>query len=274
MGFKHLISVRWLVRLFPLIAWLPLAHAAVCDPAGFQGTYGFQLSGTTTVSGNSQPAAVVGHLVFDQSSTVVGTSSSGMVSGISSVKFTGLLLGNPVMGMYAAKVDCSVSWSFQDDSGKVQHFQGTMNADGTRVTFGQSDPGGIPNGTMIRTAKSCAAEDFRGRFALGFSGDRIDVDTNRITGHISQGGLVEADGQGGLSYAPDPSAPFQNAGTYEMEDDCIVQFGLDLPAEGGHTDHWRFRAVLVGGYGITSPAVYGIESDPGTVATVRLTPGK
>jgi hypothetical protein len=264
----------WFVRLFPLTAWIPLAHAAVCNPASFQGTYGFQLSGATTISGNSQPAAVVGHLVFDQSSTAVGVSSSGMVSGISSVKFTGLLLGNPVTGMYEAKLDCSLSWSLQDDSGNSQHFQGTMNADGTRITFHQSDTGGIPNGTMIRTAKSCTTGDFQGRFALSFSGDRIDVDTNRVIGSISQGGLVEADGQGGLSYAPNPSAPLQNAGTYEMEDDCIVQFGLDLPADDGHTDHWHFRSVLVGGDGIGPAAVYGIESDPGTVATVRLTSGK
>jgi hypothetical protein len=266
--------VRWFARLVPLAACMPLAHAAVCNPAAFQGTYGFQLYGATTISGNSQPAVVVGRLVFDQSSTVVGVSSSGMVSGISSVKFTGLLLGNPVTGTYEAKVDCSLSWSLQDDSGNSQHFQGTMNADGTRIAFRQSDPGGIPNGTMIRTAKSCTAGDFEGRFALSFSGDRIDVDTNRKIGSISQGGLIEVDGQGGLSYAANPSAPFQSAGTYEMEDDCIIQFGLDLPADSGNTAHWQFRAVLVGGNGIGPPAVYGIESDPGTVATVRLTAGK
>ena len=76
------------------------ANAAdVCNPRDFQGPYGFQLTGETTVSGDPQPAASLGRLVFD---------GDGGVSGTSSVKFAGLLLGNPVTGTYEARTDCGV----------------------------------------------------------------------------------------------------------------------------------------------------------------------
>jgi hypothetical protein len=83
--------VTRLIRLLCPIACLPLAHAAVCDPVAFQGAYGFQLSGPTTIGSKPQPAAAVARLVLD---------GSGAISGVSSVKFAGLLLGNPVTGKY------------------------------------------------------------------------------------------------------------------------------------------------------------------------------
>ena len=57
------------------------------------GAYGFQLSGQTTISGEAQPAAGVGRLVLDGQEGVTGASS---------VKYAGLLLGNPVTGTYEA----------------------------------------------------------------------------------------------------------------------------------------------------------------------------
>ncbi|MBV9746321.1 MAG: hypothetical protein JO099_21405 [Acidobacteriia bacterium] len=232
-------------------------QAAVCNPAAFQGAYGFQLSGTTTISGAPQPAAAVGRLVLD---------GSGGISGVSSVKFTGLLLGNPVTGMYEAKADCSVSWSLQDDSGNSQHFEGTMTQDGARITFHQSDAGGARDGVMQRLPTSCSAGDFRGRYSLSVSGSSIDVDTNKITGTLSQSGQIEADGQGNVSFIASPSSAAQHAGTFEIGDDCFVQLALQL-STGNDTVQWKFRAVVVNG----GRELIGIESDPGTVATLRLT---
>jgi hypothetical protein len=249
--------MKQVFRLLSALAWLPLAHGAVCDPAAFQGAYGFQLSGTTTISGTPQPAAAVGRIALD---------GSGGVSGVSSVKFTGLLLGNPVTGMYQAKSDCSVAWSLQDDSGNFQHFQGTMTPDGKRVTFHQSDPGGAPNGIMLQTTGNCTDANFHGRYSLRVSGDAIDVDTNRITGHISQSGLIEADGQGNLSYASGPSLPPSPAGTYEIEDDCTAQLSVELPSGDGSTSNSNFRAVVVD----DGRQLIGIASDPGPVATLRV----
>jgi hypothetical protein len=248
--------VNRLARLFCLMAAVPFAHAAVCNPNDFQGSYGFQLSGATTISGYPQPAASTGHLVLD---------GSGAVSGVSSVMIAGLLLGNPVMGMYQAKTDCSLSWSLQDDSGNWQHFQGTMSEDGRRITFRQSDPGGPSDGIMMRSAPSCTAVDFQGRYSLNVSGNNVDVDTRQVSDHFTVSGLIEADGQGNLLYSPRPATPFQPAGTYEMEDDCIVQIEVELPSD-GYTTGWHFRAILVNG----GHDALGIESDPGTVATLRL----
>ena len=72
----------------------------------------------------------------------------GSLSGTASAIFRGLLLGNPVMGSYEAKSDCSVLWKMQDDSGGFQHFRGTLSSDGISVQFKQIDPGGVQCGIM------------------------------------------------------------------------------------------------------------------------------
>ncbi len=117
--------------------------ADVCNPAKLQGAYGFQLSGRTTISGESKPAVSVGRLVFD---------GQGAVSGYSSVNFAGYFLGNPVTGTYEAHDDCTIAWSLQDDSGAFQHFSGKLTADYSAAEFHQSDPGGAQNGIMERVA--------------------------------------------------------------------------------------------------------------------------
>ena len=64
------------------------------------GVYGFELTGNATISASPQPVVSVGRLVFD---------GVGGISGVASVSFTGLYLGNPVTGKYEAHDDCSVS---------------------------------------------------------------------------------------------------------------------------------------------------------------------
>ena len=63
---------RYLVLLFASILALPLARAAVCDPNELRGTYGFSLTGSTTIGGLSRSVAVLGRLVFDDSGSVSG----------------------------------------------------------------------------------------------------------------------------------------------------------------------------------------------------------
>src|SRR5579871_394680 len=121
---------------------LPL-WADVCDPKDLQGTYGFQLSGETTISGQSKLVANVGRMVL---------AGDGEISGYSTVMFAGMLLGNPITGTYEARSDCTISWSLQDDSGAFQHFSGIATSDGKKVHFGQTDPGGAQRGTMARTS--------------------------------------------------------------------------------------------------------------------------
>src|SRR5450755_2581193 len=131
---------NWLL----LLVLLPAAHAAdYCDPVKLAGPYAFQLSGSTTISGEQKPTASVGRIVFD---------GSGGLSGTASAMFSGFLLGNPVTGTYEAKQDCSVTWKLQDDSGAFQNFAGTLSPDLARIQFRQSDPGGAQLGIMQKTS--------------------------------------------------------------------------------------------------------------------------
>ena len=60
-------SMIALAATIPLAAALavPAGAADACDPAKLGGAYGFQLSGQTTISGDSKPVVSVGRLVFD-----------------------------------------------------------------------------------------------------------------------------------------------------------------------------------------------------------------
>jgi hypothetical protein len=238
------------------IVWLPLAHAAVCDPKDFQGAYGFLLTGTTRIGTGPQPAAAIGRLMLD---------SSGRLSGVASTNFTGLFLGNPVTGTYEAPTDCSVAWSF-DDSGNFQHFQGTMNENGSRITFRQSDPGGASDGIMLRTADDCTASSLHGLYKLTVSGSTVDVETGLVSGPVGVTGFLKADGAGGLAFSPHPDSPPLTAGTYEFEDGCFADIALELPAGGDETAVMNFRAIVVS----DGNEVLGIQTDPGTIVSFKL----
>jgi len=245
---------------FLLFAWifaLPVAHAAVCDPNAFQGAYGFSLTGATTIGGPARPVAVIGRLVVDDSENL---------SGISSASFTGLIFGNPVTGKYEAHTDCSVTWALQDDSGALQHFAGTMSADGGRVAFRQTDPGGAGNGILLRTMDGCSLSSLAGRFQLTASGRTVDVSTAVDSGRISVRGVLIADGARNLSFASGPDEPALAAGSYEVLDDCFVELVVELPGDEHQAAARHFRAILVD----NGREVLGIQTDPGTVVALRL----
>ena len=170
-------------------------------------------------------------------------------------------------GNYTAQQDCSVFWSLQDDSGNFQHFQGTMTGDGKRVTFRQTDPGGVENGTMARTAADCNAASLTGRYRLSVSGNTIDVDSARNTGSISVKGSLDADGAGGLAFSTKPGLPPTAAGSYEFEDGCVIHLVLRLPLTGGQTANLNFRGIFADG----ASSVFGIQTDPGSAVSLRLT---
>jgi len=249
--------VKFLLWLVVVAASVLAAQADVCNPKDLQGAYGFLLTGETTIGAAPQPVATMGRLVFN---------GSGQVSGASSVKFTGLLLGNPVTGSYSAQQDCSVSFSLQDDSGNFQHFQGTMSSDGQRITFRQTDPGAADDGTMARAPADCNAASLTGRYNLSVSGDTIDVETARSTGSISLKGFLEADGAGGVAFSPATGLPPVSAGTYEFEDGCVIHLTLRLPVSGDQTTDLNFRGILAAG----GTGVFGIQTDPGSAVSLRL----
>src|SRR3954464_3829082 len=106
-----------------------------CAPTDVQTVYGFQLAGTSTISGKPTPVAAIGRLTFD---------ADGKVSGYSSVNFNGLFLGNPVIGTYEMNTDCGMTWKMQDTSGGWQSFAGKVKPGGGQIQFHQTDAGAGP----------------------------------------------------------------------------------------------------------------------------------
>lgn len=234
--------------------------ADVCNPADLHGAYGFQLTGQTTISGEPQPSVTLGSLVFDGQAGVTGTSS---------VKFAGLLLGNPVTGAYEAHTDCSVSWTLQDDSGADQHFSGVVSADGTRVQFRQTDPGGPQDGLLVRNAaQQCKAADLRPKYALTLSGTTIPMTDGGPPSTVSAKGVIESNGDQSYHLTLEGKTAFTTDISLGVESDCSVEIGFALPPESGEgTGPINLRGILVDSY----KQILAIQTDPGAVVSARLT---
>jgi hypothetical protein len=227
--------------------------ADVCALTDIHGPYGFQLTGTTTISGTETPIAVVGRLVFDD---------SGGVSGVSSVNFNGLFLGNPTTGSYQFQTDCSMTFSLQDTSGGYQHFSGNAAAGGDRVDIRQSDPGTHERGAMIRSADGCGAGSFRGKYNFTMSGHATPFASEGSQGSGSVRASVEADGAGNLVVVRGSA---RTSGTYTVDSDCVVQLDFGL-ADGDNATSIKMRGILVNG----GKAMLAIEVDPEQVGSARF----
>lgn len=229
--------------LLAAVASLPLA-GQVCNPAALSGAYGFQLAGTTTISGISKPQATIGRIVFD---------GSGHLTGYASVNFNGLFLGNPITGTYEMQPDCTLAWNLQDDSGAWQHFRGTAEPGLARVLFRQTDPGTDGRGDLRRMAGSCNAAAFRGRYLFRMGGMTTPFNRDAQPRATTQQTETMADGNGALAWKADGAS---NSGTYTVDSDCFLQirFGVSL------------RGVLVD----EGRTVLAIQTDPEQVAAATF----
>jgi hypothetical protein len=240
------------IRITAVVLWTVLpALAQFCEPSDFDGAYGFQLSGSTTISGTAKPVASVGWLEFD---------GEGGVSGTSSVNFAGFLLGNPVTGTYQLRSDCTIVWSLQDDSGAFQHFAGVLSSDLQGGTFRQTDPGGAQRGTLSKAAPECSESGIRGTYDFTISGSAIPMGPGETPGKISLEGILVADAAGNLARLENGAAT--PAGTAAVDSDCIVNISFTL--SGGAA--MKFRGVLVNG----GKEILAIETDPGAAVNARL----
>jgi hypothetical protein len=210
----------------------------VCAPSDLAGIYGMQLAGSSTISGAITPVTSVGRLVLD---------GSGKISGYSSVNFKGLFLGNPVTGTYAAKDDCTATFSLQDDSGAWQKFSGKMKPGGASMEFHQEDPQTAVAGTLTKTPASCGAAFFRGTYTFTMTALQ-----NRVT--------AQADGVGNLSFT---MAGRQTNGTYNVDSDCFVEMEFELPGAAGAV---KARGIVID----EGAQIVGVRSDPAQVAAVRF----
>jgi hypothetical protein len=184
------------MRLLLTLVFCASGFSQVCGNFDLSGAYGFQLSGTTTISGTAKPMAAVGRLDFG---------ADGKISGTSSVNFGGLFLGNPVTGTYSSSgADCSIRFDLQDDSGGWQHFQGTLTPGGARAQFHQTDPATGGRGLLVRLPASCGAGSLNGRYAVTIDGRKT---------------VTAADGHGNFSWE-------SNSGSYDVASDCFVEINF------------------------------------------------
>jgi hypothetical protein len=227
---------NWLLLL--LLPGFAAQAADVCNPADLVGPYAFQLAGLTDISGAPEPTVGLGRIVFDGHASLSGTVSA---------TFAGLLLGNPVVGSYEAKSDCSVIWKLQDDSGAFQHFGGTLSSDGTRVQFKQTDPGGVQRGIMQKTSDNCSAADLRKKYHFTVSGSTTPMQPGEVSRTVSAKGTLD----------------IAENGRFEVESDCSVQFELTLPPE---PSPLTMRGFLVNG----GKEILAFQTDPGAMVAARF----
>ncbi len=234
----------WL-SLLALLPAVTAQGAEVCDPADLLGPYAFQLTGTSDIAGTPKPTASLGRIAFD---------GRGGLSGTASAIFRGLLLGNPVTGTYEAKSDCSVIWKLQDDSGGFQNFSGTLSSDGTSVQFKQTDPGGAQRGIMRKTSDACSPADLQKRYYFTVSGSTTPIQPGDASRVVSAKGTLD----------------IAENGSFRVESDCSVRFGLTLPAQDGQAAElstMAMRGFLVSG----GREILAFQTDPGAIVAARFT---
>jgi len=242
---KPIMRANWLflLVLFPDLA----AQAAdVCNPADLVGPYAFQLTGSTDISGTPKPAVSLGRISFDE---------RGSLSGTASATFRGLLLGNPVTGSYEAKSDCSVTWTLRDDSGGLQNFSGTLSSDATSLPFTQTDPGSAQRGIMKKIPGTCSAADLQKKYYFIASGSTTPMLPGQVPHTVSAKGTLD----------------IARNGSFQVESDCSVSFGLTLPPPGGQEvdqpSPMNMRGFLVNG----GKEILAFQTDPGAMVSARFT---
>jgi len=251
-------STRLALLLILICHWALPVRADVCNPNDLQGPYGFQLSGETTISGESKPVANLGRIVF---------AGDGKISGYSTVMFAGYLLGNVVTGTFEARADCRITWSLQDDSGAFQHFSGVATSDGKRVHFSQTDPGGAQRGTMVRTSPECKASDLRQAYAFTLSGSTIPMVPGGTYSTLAAHGLIQAE-NAGFKLAPEGASAVPTDVTITVDAECIVDIDLTLPAAGAKPPKpIMLRGILID----EGKEMLAIETDPGAMVSARFT---
>jgi len=253
----------FLPALIHVLAFSAFA-ASYCNPRDLVGVYGFQLAGETSISGEAKPAASVGRVAFDE---------DGGVNGTSSVKFAGLLLGNPVSGTYEAHRDCTVSWSLEDDSGAYQHFSGVATPGGRRVSFRQTDPGGVQDGLLVRTGtEECRTSDLKEEYAFTLSGDMIPMTEGSARSAVSVKGVMAQDSHHDFHLTVEGKTPYTTDVAIGVESDCTVTMELAFPmADDNSPVPINVRGVLVD----RGREILAIQTDPGAVVSARFTvPGK
>ena len=176
-----------------------------------EGAYGFQLSGSSDISGRPARSAVWAGWCLK----AIAVRSAATRS----VNFNGFFLGNPVTGSWEFQNDCTLTWTMQDDSGNFQHFKGTAHPGGARVDYVQTDKGSGSKGSLRKIAPTCSAAAFQGQYRFSMSGSTTPfaggapvTDSVRTT--------ADADGAGKLTITRGEE---KESAAYTVDSDCFVQ---------------------------------------------------
>lgn len=248
-----------LAATFVALLAMPAWAADVCNPNDLQGSYGFQLSGDTTIAGDAQPVVSLGRIVLD---------GAGGITGYSSVMFAGFLLGNPITGTYETRSDCTASWSLQDDSGAFQHFSGVVAPGGNRVRFAQTDVGGAQHGLLARIADQCTVSGVRRKYDMTLTGSYTPMVPGEAPATVDGEGLLQADADGDFTLTGRGDWRGTSHVALEVDSDCTVHLELSLPAEDGTTGSpVKLRGVLVDG----AKEILAIGIDPGWMLSAKFT---
>ena len=142
----------------------------------------------------------------------------------------------------------------QDDSGGFQNFSGTLSGDGASVQFTQMDPGGAQRGIMQKMSDACSAADLQKKYYFTPSGSTTPMQPGDAPRVVSARGTLDV----------------AENGSFRVESDCSVRFGLTLPAQegkGAELPTMAMRGFLVSG----GREILAFQTDPGAMVAARLT---
>jgi hypothetical protein len=148
-----------------------------------------------------------------------------------------------------------VVWKLRDDSGGFQSFSGTLSSDGTSVPFKQTDPGGAQHGIMKKIPGACSSADLLKSYYFTVSGSTTPMLPGQVPDTVSAKGTLD----------------IGRNGSFQVESDCSVSFGLTLPLQGGQEadqpSPMNMRGFLVNG----GKEILAFQTDPGAMVSARLT---
>ena len=145
-------------------------------------------------------------------------------------------------------------WKLRDDSGGFQSFSGTLSSDGTSVPFKQTDPGSAQHGIMKKIPGACSTADLPQKYSYTVSGSTTPMVPGQVPHTVSAKGTLD----------------IARNGSFQVESDCSVTFGLTLPPQDGQVDQpppMNMRGFMVNG----GKEILAFQTDPGTMVSARLT---
>lgn len=145
-------------------------------------------------------------------------------------------------------------WKLQDDSDGLQNFGRTLSSDGTSVQFKETDLGGAQHGIMRKTSDTCSAADLRTKYHFTVSGSTTPMQPGDVARVVSANGTLD----------------IGENGSFRVESDCSVQFGLTVPAEDGQAVEpplMTMRGFLASG----GREILAFQTDPGAMVAAHFT---